>query len=46
MPRGFNDSELEYLVSEAVLPLLRRFDPQAVVVTCGADGLAGDPLFV
>jgi len=44
VPRGFNDSELEYLVSEAVLPLLRRFDPQAVVVTCGADGLAGDPL--
>ncbi|MBT8075311.1 MAG: acetoin utilization protein AcuC [Gammaproteobacteria bacterium] len=44
VPRGFNDSELDYLVREAVLPLRDRFEPQAIVVTCGADGLAGDPL--
>jgi acetoin utilization protein AcuC len=31
-------------MDEAVLPLGRRFAPEAVVVTCGADGLAGDPL--
>lgn len=44
VPKQFNDSELEYLMARAVLPLGQRFSPQAVVVTCGADGLAGDPL--
>jgi len=44
VPRGFNDSELEYLMDQAVLPLADGFDPQALVVTCGADGLDGDPL--
>ncbi len=44
VPRGFNDSELEYLLEVAVLPLGRDFEPDAVVVTCGADGLSGDPL--
>lgn len=44
VPAGFNDSELAFLMANAVLPLGRAFDPQAVVVTCGADGLAGDPL--
>lgn len=44
VPRGFNDSELEYLMEAAVLPLGQEFAPDAVVVTCGADGLAGDPL--
>jgi acetoin utilization protein AcuC len=44
VPRGFNDSELESLVDEIVLPLARRVRPQAVVLTCGADALAGDPL--
>jgi acetoin utilization protein AcuC len=44
VPAGFNDSELAFLMANAVLPLGRAFGPQAVVVTCGADGLAGDPL--
>ena len=44
VPPGFNDSELDYLMDAAVLPLGRRFAPDAVVITCGADGLAGDPL--
>jgi acetoin utilization protein AcuC len=44
VPRGFNDSELEYLLEAAVLPLGHDFEADAVVVTCGADGLAGDPL--
>jgi acetoin utilization protein AcuC len=44
VPRGFNDSELDHLMEAAVLPLGRRFAAEAVVVTCGADGLAGDPL--
>lgn len=44
VPRGFNDSELAYLLEQAVLPLQQRFAAPAVVITCGADGLAGDPL--
>jgi acetoin utilization protein AcuC len=44
VPPGFNDSELAFLIDNAILPLGQAFDPQAVVVTCGADGLAGDPL--
>jgi len=44
VPPGFNDSELEWLLEAVLLPLGRRSAPQAVVVTCGADALAGDPL--
>jgi acetoin utilization protein AcuC len=44
VPRGFNDAELDYLLEHAVLPLLAAFQPQALVITCGADALAGDPL--
>jgi len=44
VPRGFNDSELEYLVDNAVLPLADSFSPDALLICCGADCLAGDPL--
>jgi len=44
VPKGVNDSELGFLMDEAVLPLAGKFSPQAVVVCCGADCLAGDPL--
>jgi len=44
VPRGFNDSELDFLMGAAVLPLAERFEPDAVFITCGADCLAGDPL--
>jgi acetoin utilization protein AcuC len=44
VPPGFNDSELEALLEGVVLPLAERIAPQAVVLTCGADALAGDPL--
>lgn len=44
VPPGFNDDELAHLVSVAVLPLLEAFAPQALVITCGADALHGDPL--
>ena len=44
VPRGFNDSELAFLMKEAVLPIAHGFSPQALVITCGADPLAGDPL--
>jgi len=44
VPAGLNDTELAYLVDEAVLPLGRAFKPQAVFLQCGADALSDDPL--
>jgi acetoin utilization protein AcuC len=44
VPSAMNDSEMDYLMAEAVLPLAKGFDPQAIVITCGADPLLGDPL--
>jgi acetoin utilization protein AcuC len=44
VPRRFNDTELKLLMDEAVAPLAARIRPRAVVVTAGADALAGDPL--
>ena len=44
VPAGFNDSELEFLMDEAVLPYADELRPEAVVVTCGTDALAHDPL--
>jgi acetoin utilization protein AcuC len=42
--RGFNDSEFEHVMENAVLPLAERLRAEALVVCCGADCLAGDPL--
>jgi acetoin utilization protein AcuC len=44
VPAGFNDSELGFLLDAVVRPLATAFAPEAVVVTCGTDALAGDPL--
>ena len=44
VPEGFNDSEMDFVLHEALLPLARAMDPQAVIVQCGADALADDPL--
>lgn len=44
VPKAMNDSEMAVLMAKAVLPLAREFVPDAVVITCGADALAGDPL--
>lgn len=44
VPRAFHDAELRLLVDDVVLPLALRVAPEAVVLTCGADALSGDPL--
>jgi acetoin utilization protein AcuC len=44
VPEGLNDSELRLLVDEVVLPLGSGLEPEAAVLVCGADALAGDPL--
>ena len=44
VPAGFHDGELRFLMQTGVLPYARAVKPEAVVITCGADALAGDPL--
>ena len=44
VPPGFNDSELAFLIDEAVLPLGETFAPEVVVIQSGADALADDPM--
>ena len=44
VPADISDAEYGFLVREAVLPAIARFEPAALVVTCGVDTLAGDPL--
>ena len=44
VPRNFHDAELRLLVDDVVLPLADRTAPEAIVITCGSDALAGDPL--
>ncbi len=42
VPVGFNDSEMAYIFQEVVLPLLSRFEADAIVIQAGADSLADD----
>jgi acetoin utilization protein AcuC len=44
VPARFHAAELALLVDDAVLPFAAACQPQAIVITCGSDALAGDPL--
>ncbi len=44
VPRKFNDDELAYCSAQLIVPFIEQFRPDGIVVCCGADGLAGDPL--
>lgn len=44
VPSGFNDSEFHFVLESAVLPLVEECSPAALVIQCGVDGLADDPL--
>lgn len=44
VPRGLRDSEFALIVEEIVVPVGQRFEPEVLVVQCGADALADDPL--
>lgn len=44
VPPGFNDSEMLWLLHQAVLPIARHLQPQAIMLQCGADALEEDPL--
>lgn len=44
LPRELNDTEVAVVLDTAVMPLLASFAPEAVVLQCGADALADDPM--
>ncbi|NNE51606.1 MAG: acetoin utilization protein AcuC [Sulfitobacter sp.] len=44
VPRGFNDSEMAFVRDAFILPRVRAFAPDAIVLLCGADGVEEDPL--
>jgi len=44
VPPGFHDTEMDYLIRHAVLPLLEAWQPQVLVLQGGCDALAADPL--
>jgi acetoin utilization protein AcuC len=44
VPAGFNDAEMALLLDEVIVPLGTALEPEVVVVQCGADALADDPL--
>jgi acetoin utilization protein AcuC len=44
VPPGTNDTEYRHLFQQAVLPLINRLQPQAILLQTGADALEEDPL--
>lgn len=44
VPKGYNDSEARAVLDGLVLPRVAGFRAQAIVLQCGADSLAEDPL--
>lgn len=44
VPRGLNDSEMAEIAARLIWPAVAGFAPDALVVQCGADALAEDPL--
>ena len=43
VPRGFNDDEMALIRDALILPVVERFQPDAIVLQCGADAVAEDP---
>jgi acetoin utilization protein AcuC len=44
VPKGYNDSEARAVLDALILPRVAEFAPEALVLQCGADSLAEDPL--
>ncbi|WP_171207444.1 MULTISPECIES: acetoin utilization protein AcuC [unclassified Ruegeria] len=42
--RNLNDIEFDAILDQLILPVTQDFDPQAIVLQCGADAVAEDPL--
>lgn len=44
VPSGLNDDEFALICNELILPLVADFQPEAIVLQCGADAVTEDPL--
>jgi acetoin utilization protein AcuC len=44
VPRGLNDDEFALIRDALILPRVAAFAPEAIVLQCGADAVAEDPL--
>lgn len=44
VPRGFNDTEMRAALEGLILPRVAAHRPEVVILQCGADALAEDPL--
>ncbi|MGL4319482.1 MAG: acetoin utilization protein AcuC, partial [Paracoccaceae bacterium] len=44
VPRGFNDTEMQAVLEGLILPRVQAFQPEVIVLQCGADALEEDPL--
>ena len=44
LPRDLNDSEFAAVLDQVILPVVAAHRPEAVVLQCGADAVAEDPL--
>jgi acetoin utilization protein AcuC len=44
VPRGLNDSEMVHIRDHLMLPKVQAFNPDAIVLLCGADAVEEDPL--
>lgn len=40
---GFNDAEMALLLEEVILPAIKTFEPDALILQCGADAVEEDP---
>lgn len=43
VPRGFHDDEMALVEHEIILPIVANFQPDAIVLQCGADAVEEDP---
>ncbi len=44
VPSGFNDDEFFYVLETVILPVVDSAEPDAIMIQCGVDALADDPL--
>ena len=44
VPKGFNDTEMALIRDEMILPVVQAFEPEAIILQCGADSVTEDPL--
>jgi acetoin utilization protein AcuC len=44
LPKDSNDTEFDFALDELILPAVQAFRPDAIVLQCGADAVAEDPL--